>query len=179
MAHNNILCLFKPIIQKKGSKDYIVFNDEKGSELLIPVEEINNIHESCEFYYYKNGPRYFYKYNADLMVVEERSYYRSHSCYNMCITVDRADIKRIVKGVDIEYDKLQSIIDKLLEDERNAINSDFHLDDERKELVTKLSYESFLPEAKNHLKDIMKILTLRKNYERKLFTLLHSIPSDE
>ena len=178
-AMNNILCLFKPIIQKKGSKDYIVFNDEKGSELLIPVEEINNIHESCEFYYYKNGLRYFYKYNADLMVVEERDYYRSHSCYNMFITVDRADIKRIVKGVDIEYDKLQSIIDKLLEDERNAINSDFHLDDERKELVTKLSYESFLPEAKNHLKDIMKILTLRKNYERKLFTLLHSIPSDE
>ena len=176
-AMNNILCLFKPIIQKKGSKDYIVFNDEKGSELLIPVEEINNIHESCEFYYYKNGPRYFYKYNADLMVVEERGYYRSHSCYNMCITVDRADIKRIVKGVDIEYDKLQSIIDKLLEDERNAINSDFHLDDERKELVTKLSYESFLPEAKNHLKDIMRVLNLRKNYERELLTLLHSILS--
>lgn len=173
-AINNILCLFKPIIQKKGSKDYIVFNDEKGSELLIPVEKINNIHESCHF-------EYNYEYNADLMAVTiyEYSWRRDYirGCYNMCITVDRADIKRIVKGVDIEYDKLQSIIDKLLEDERNAINSDFHLDDERNALVNKLSYESFLPEAKNHLKDIMRVLNLRKNYERKLLTLLHSILS--
>ena len=181
-AMNNILCLFKPIIQKKESKDYIVFNDEKGSELLIPVEKVNDIHKSCHFIYDKNGQvKYSYEYNADLMAVEEihnYSYFgRSHSCYNMCITVDRADIKRIVEGVDIEYDKLQSIIDKLLEDERNAINSDFHLDDERKELVNKLSYESFLPEAKNHLKDINRMLNLTKNGERELLTLLHSILS--
>lgn len=180
-AINNILCLFKPIIQKKGSKDYIVFNDEKGSELLIPVEEINNIHKSCGFYRYKNGERYDYRYSADLMAVVEERYYwdgRQHS-YNMCVRINRAGIKRIIKEANTEYDNLQSKIDELLKDERNAINSDFHLDDERKELVNKLSYESFLPEAKNHLKDIMKILTLRKNYERKLLTLLHSIPSDE
>ena len=183
-AMNNILCLFKPIIQKKESKDYIVFNDEEGTELLILVKEINNIHESRQFYCYCNGLKYYYDYSADLMAVEESQYSYGYSYgpqhrYNMCITVDRADIKRIVKGVDIEYDKLQSIIDKLLEDERNAINSDFHLDDERKELVTKLSYESFLPEAKNHLKDIMRVLNLRKNYERELLNLLHSILSEE
>ena len=186
-AINNILCLFKPIIQKNESKDYIVFNDEKGSELLIPVEEINDIHESCYFRYNKYGHgRYYdffceYKYNADLMAVEERRYYYDEPWhrYSMCVKVNRASIKRIIKRTDIEYDNLQPKIDELLNDERNAIYSDFHLDDERKELVTKLSYESFLPKAKNHLKDIMKILTLRKNYERKLFTLLHSIPSDE
>lgn len=183
-AIKKMLNCFLPKTQQNGSKEgFLVFNDEKESELLIPVEKINNIHESCNFDCYKGEYRFHYRYNADLMVVEE--IYDNIwgdtviSCYNMCITVVRADIKRIVKGVDIEYDKLQSIIDKLLEDERNAINSDFHLDDERKELVTKLSYESFLPETKNHLKDIMKILTLRKNYERKLSTLLHSILSEE
>lgn len=171
-----------PVTEKNESKeDCIVFNDKEGTTLLIPDYKIDSIYKKCQFYDHKGGRRYSYTYNPDLMAVEEREYYGygAHS-YNLCITVNRQAIKLIVEETNAKYSNLQSEINELLNNERDQISKDPFLDDGiKKELVNKLNYKSYLPNATTHLEDIKEYLVHKSNTKAKLDNIKEIISSNQ
>ena len=177
-----ISCI-KPVIRKNESKEeFIVFHDDNGAELLIPVGNIDDIFSNCRFHVYKNGRRDYYEYRADSMIIDLIDYYgHNRGCsYNLCFTVNRSEIKRIISETKTEYVNLQSEINKSLDNERNLINKDSFLDDGRKkELVNKLKYKSCLPDATTHLEDIKKCLVQNTNTKATLENIKEVISSDQ
>jgi hypothetical protein len=80
------------------------------------------------------------------------------------VEANRLAIASIISETSTKYANLQSEINELLENERNAINKNPFLDDDKKqELVNTLEYKSYLPDATTHLKKIKEHLVKKNN----------------
>ena len=164
---------FKPVVRKNESKEeFIVFNDDNGAELLIPVGNINDIFSNCQFSIYKSGRRYYYQYNSDSLVINEQDYYgydRHH--YNLCISVNHSAIKRIITDTSNKYDSIQSEINELINKEKDLIKTDIFIEDGKKnDFLNELTLN---PSPKASLKSIKQLINAKQN-EREIIDSLRS-----
>lgn len=172
-----ILGCFKPVVKKNESKEeFIVFNDDNGAPLLIPVGKINNIFSNYEFslYDYKSRQRYSYEYNGDSLVIIKKdyySYYYNRHEYNLCVSVNRSAINRIITETSNKYDSIQSEINELINKEKNLIKTDSFIEEDKKnEFVNKLTLN---PSSKASLKSIKQLYNAKQN-EREIIDSLRS-----
>ena len=158
-----MISCFKPVVRKNESKEeFIVFNDDNGAELLIPVSNINDIFSNCKFSIYKSGRRYDYQYDSDSLEINERDYYgydRHH--YNLCISVNRSAINRIITETSNKYDSIQSEINELINKEKDLIKTDSFIEDGKiNELINKLTLN---PSSRTSLESIEQLFNAKHN----------------
>ena len=169
-----ILGCFKPVVQKNESKEEcIVFNDDNGAPLLIPVGKINNIFSDHEFSLYESGRRYSYEYNGDSLVIIKQDYYYYYNRhkYYLCVSVNRSAINRIITETSNKYDSIQSEINELINKEKKLIKTDSFIEDDKKnEFVNKLTLN---PPSKASLKSIKQLFNTKQN-EREMIDSLRS-----
>lgn len=169
-----MISCFKPVVRKNESKEeFIVFKDDNGVELLIPVGNINDIFSDCGFPLYENGQRYYYQYDGDSLVINKISkyYYGDGHKYDLCVTVNRSAINRIITETSNKYDSIQSEINELINKEKDLIKTDSFIEDGKKnELINKLTLN---PSSRTSLESIEQLFNAKQN-KREIIDSLRS-----
>ena len=169
-----LISCFKPVVRKNESKEeFIVFKDDNGVELLIPVGNINDIFSDCGFPLYENGQRYYYQYDGDSLVINKISkyYYGDGHKYDLCVTVNRSAINRIITETINKYDSIQSEINELINKEKDLIKTDSFIEDGKKnELINKLTLN---PSSRTSLESIEQLFNAKQN-KREIIDSLRS-----
>ena len=165
-----MLGCFKPVVRKNKSKgEFIVFNDDNGAELLIPIDNINDIFSDCKFWLYEGGQKYYYQYNGDSLVIKKQVSLVRFDHYNLCIFVNRSAINRIIKAPSNKYDNIQSEINELIKKEKDLIRTDRFIEEGKKnEFINELTSSS-----KADWKSIKRLINAKQN-EREIINSLRS-----
>ena len=174
-----LISCFKPVVRKNESKEeFIVFKDDNGVELLIPVGNINDIFSDCEFSLYENWRSCYYYYNGDSLVINKSYYFDYSDChkYDLCVTVNRSainSINRIITETSNKYDSIQSEINELINKEKDLIKTDSFIEEGKKnELINKLTFN---PSSRTSLESIEQLFNSKQNKREIIDSLLSKL----